>query len=384
MRREYFTAYWARRIYKALRLKPQIFYKRIKNWLGYRLCIPLRGWAPSPSGIFITITKRCNLSCKMCDYNPEPGQSPIAKYLSDEKELSLQDWKAFIDKTSAFRPDIFLVAAEPLLYKGVEELITYVKKEKKLLCSLATNGLLLKDFARGLVDSKLDYLEVSLDGPPHIHDKIRGKANAFNDLIVGIKKVQSLRGMQGKPRINVTYAISDYNFGELAKTMDILDSLNENWDSISFCHLSYLPKSIAESHNKQYPGFARNPRSISKVNPSNVDVRKLKEQIALIKQRKHKAVKFIPDLSGMDLELWYTDPLRIKNDKRRCSFPWINANVTPGGKVVPLVGCGDITFGDITQDSFSSIWNNQQFRNFRAQMRKVGKFPACFSCCSLK
>jgi MoaA/NifB/PqqE/SkfB family radical SAM enzyme len=166
--------------------------------------------------------------------------------------------------------------------------------------------------------------------------------------------------------------------------MDILDSLNEDWDSVSFCHLSYLPKAIADSHNLEHPDFIMGPKAVWDVNPLKVDVQKLKRQVEQIKKRRCKAVRFVPDLSDEDLELWYTDPLQIKKDARRCSFPWINANIASDGKIVPLVGCGGIVFGDIKTESFKKIWNNEKFRNFRIRMRKAGKFPACFGCCSLK
>jgi len=384
MKREYFSGYWFRRARKALGIKPQIFYKRIKNWLGYKLCIFLKGYAPLPAGIFITITKKCNLSCKMCDYSPGSIENFMSKMLSHEKELSVQDWKNFIDDVSVFRPAIFFVAAEPLLYSGTEELIRYIKKEKKLLCSLATNGFLLKEFAGSLVDAGLDYLEVSFDGPEHIHDSIRGREGSFKRLVEGIREIQHIRGKHGKPRINVTYAISDYNFAELVRTMDILDSLNEHWDSISFCHLSYLSKPVADRHNREYPDVKKDSRSISKVNPLGVDVEVLKKQIELVKKMKHKAVRFMPDLSDDNLLYWYSDPLRIKNDNRKCSFPWINANITPGGAVMPLLSCSNVIFGNIKQDVFKTVWNNQGFRNFRLRVHKAGKFPACFSCCSLK
>ena len=53
----------------------------------------------------------------------------------------------------------------------------------------------------------------------------------------------------------------------------------------------------------------------------------------------------------------------------------------PNGDVFP---CESINYkmGNIFEDDFREIWNNNKYVNFRNRLRK-GLFPACARCCKL-
>ena len=83
---------------------------------------------------------------------------------------------------------IILTGGEPLMRDDLVEIAEYTKKLQFETVSLATNGILIKpDLAQNLV-SLIDYVDVTIDGPRNIHNRIRGEYDAVVD---GIKTLQN-------------------------------------------------------------------------------------------------------------------------------------------------------------------------------------------------
>jgi radical S-adenosyl methionine domain-containing protein 2 len=103
--------------------------------------------------INLHLLESCNYRCKHC-----------FAHFGSEKMLSVRDWKQIIDniteKTSVSRFN--LAGGEPLLYKGLDELIEYINY-KGILVSLITNGhLLSEDYIRKL-RGKVSMVGLSID-----------------------------------------------------------------------------------------------------------------------------------------------------------------------------------------------------------------------------
>lgn len=87
--------------------------------------------------------------------------------------MTLAERRALGDERAGFRPLIAFSGGEPLLYKDCVSLVRHIKA-RRLPCIVLTNGVLLGRHAEGLVESGLDAIAVSLDGPEAVHDEIRG------------------------------------------------------------------------------------------------------------------------------------------------------------------------------------------------------------------
>jgi len=118
----------------------------------------------------LQIVDNCFMKCKMC-YNWEKPKPVNA--------LSNEDWKIFFTSLKSIAPAgtpvFFTGTGEPLAREGVLDLIRDAAL-KGFSAQMPTNGFLIDDdMARGLADSGLDGLGVSLDSlNEQTHDFLRG------------------------------------------------------------------------------------------------------------------------------------------------------------------------------------------------------------------
>jgi MoaA/NifB/PqqE/SkfB family radical SAM enzyme len=78
---------------------------------------------------------------------------------------------------------------EPLMYAGLNEVLTYAKR-LGLWTTVTTNGFFSGQEQSARFREIVDVLAISLDGPPEIHNQIRGSAQAFERLQAGLKHVR--------------------------------------------------------------------------------------------------------------------------------------------------------------------------------------------------
>lgn len=111
------------------------------------------------------LTRRCNLSCSYCaisrNYPDIPPEYPNMDYYSTNEMKS----SFVIDLLSRFKknnPDCFhiLYGGEPLLYKGIDDVINYCNKEK-INYTLITNGTQIarSKLTQIIEEGKIDFLQ---------------------------------------------------------------------------------------------------------------------------------------------------------------------------------------------------------------------------------
>ena len=65
--------------------------------------------------------------------------------------------------------------------------------------------------------------------------------------------------------------------------------------------------------------------------------------------------------------------------RRRCPFVWIHAEVTAKGDVAICHTFYDLTFGNINEENFLDIWNNEKCQKYKRILR-TEKMPMCIAC----
>lgn len=142
----------------------KIFYAILKNKI-FGKNIPLRA--------VLKITKRCNLRCRHC-----------LEYKFQEKELSLEKVKYMLKKLAkAGTVHLSINGGEPLIRKDIGKIIKYAKK-LNMGVGITTNGTFVPKKINDL--RGIEFLGISLDGPKHIHDYLRG-AGQFEEVIKALK-----------------------------------------------------------------------------------------------------------------------------------------------------------------------------------------------------
>lgn len=108
----------------------------------------------------ITLTRNCNLRCNFC-YAKKTG------YVTNEL-IEYENLKQIVDLCNNAKVKyIVLTGGEPTLYPKLLEIIKYIKSRKhKMIATIATNATKLDDmnYCKQLIESGLDYIDVSLKG----------------------------------------------------------------------------------------------------------------------------------------------------------------------------------------------------------------------------
>lgn len=337
-----------------------------------------------PDWIVLGVNNACNLHCKMCDVGVKYEKSNFYQHLMGSSPLNmpLELIKKIMDETSLYFPKakIGYAFTEPGVYTHLVESLQYAKT-KGLYTTITTNALNLSKIADSLCESGLKEIFISLDGPPDVHNGIRGNKRSFESAVDGIKKILAHEGH--KPAISVYCTITEWNIGRLKEFTDYFSGypLKE----IGFMHTNYTPQSVADSHNSifsaMYPATASN---MEQINLDKIDLGLLNREIGQIKKTSYPfKVSFSPDIKGQEaLHHFYHQP--EKKIGGICNDAFNNIMIKSDGTVIPAHGrCYNVTAGNLHQSSLKEIWNSAPLADFRKTLiRNGGQLPACSRCCS--
>jgi radical SAM protein with 4Fe4S-binding SPASM domain len=315
------------------------------------------------------------------------GQSGVTKKIdhdSVKEELPLHEFKQFIDQISSFKPNITLFGGEPLLYSDCLDLIRYIK-DKNMHCLMITNGSLLNKYAGDIIDSRLDELNLSLDGGKELHDHIRGMPGLFDRIAQGVKEINLIKKEKrgNRPLINLQCTITRYNYRRLDELLEVAEDLEV--DSLTFHNLVFLQKDIIEKQktydrllgccSRSWEGFLFDPE----IEPGAVYLK-----IAEITAGKHRfTVDFYPNFTQEGLKDYYNNPFYLpKEYPARCLSPWMTAYIFPDGQVRPCLNFS-YSYGNIKSKKFTEIWNGNSAIKYRRTLREKKIFPVCVRCTEL-
>ena len=328
-----------------------------------------RSCKSSPAkNIALFVTLRCNARCQMCN---------LIELLNKEEQRdpSLTQIEQFIGSIAKNKPGIVLFGGEPFVRQDIFEIISLVKSHK-LSCGIFTNGLLLnQEKIDKIINLGLNYLVFSLQGIGKGHDKIVQIDGAFDRIV---KNIQYSAIQKRKTKTIIHTTISEGNLDQLEEIINLSKKLKV--DGLRFGHPTFF---TPDEYNKnkivcQHLFPKEKIKGVSYIyNPIEKGNEFIKKIIDL--RRKYgDDISFTPELDENEIKDWYSPTFK---SKRKCYFIWRGAFVYPNGDVCP---CESFYYplGNIYQDDFNKIWNNQLYRNFRKILKK-GLLPGCARCCKL-
>ncbi|MCL0059405.1 radical SAM protein [Dehalococcoidia bacterium] len=170
-----------------------------------------------PSEVSIKVTQRCNSRCITCN---EWKEKP-------ENELTTKEIEDIFHQIKSLGVEIVgFTGGEPLLRNDIGELIEKAKKITGARVYIITNGILLPERAKTLMEKGIDYVSVSIDGLPETDTKIRGIPRHYDRAIEGIK---ILRSVSKDLKINVGTTVLKPNIKEIPQLVEICHNLKVNW-----------------------------------------------------------------------------------------------------------------------------------------------------------
>lgn len=325
------------------------------------------------------LTWRCNARCVMCDiwrYSHDHDHSlkeetrlqPLFRH-----ELSTDEAYRVIDQLVPFGlRKLTISGGEPTLRMDLADVMRHAHG-LGVRVQLNSNGTgITCERALELVEAGLQQVNLSVDGPTReIHDSIRGEG-LFDKTVAAMKHLKSAAEALGRPfHLHVHCVVMDTNYRVLDQFIDTQEAWG--WDSLSFG-----PVLHGEMDDWQ------------QVNTANLTVPLTAQSIAYIMQvvapvmAEKCAAKGLPvpqvpfgeteaDFERNAQEI-YCDP------QQWCTVAWFNTTIQPNGDVIP---CGyapnSMALGNVVEESFAAIYNNEAYRRFRASCKPT-EYAMCRSC----
>jgi MoaA/NifB/PqqE/SkfB family radical SAM enzyme len=313
--------------------------------------------------LILNTHSRCNCRCVMCD---------IWK-VAETRSLTEADLQPHLDSICRLGVrHIVFSGGEPLMNPGLWPLCRVLRAGGIRLTLLST-GLLFGKHAAAIA-SELDEAIVSLDGPPEVHDQIRGVKHAFDQLQQGIAAVR--RYCPAFP-VSARTTVQSANFRELRRTVAAARLLQ--MDSISFLAVDLTSqafnRTIAWSSDRQ----ATVGINAHEINFLEEEVEQLLEECGpdirsgFIREDRSKLLRIVGHFRD---HLGLCEP-----EAPRCNAPWVSAVVEADGSVRPCFFHPVI--GNLQDGSLGDILNSSKAVAFREHL-KIGTDPVCRRCvCSL-
>jgi len=342
------------------------------------------GKAKVPLTIYWGVNSVCNLRCKMCDVGNVNAESNFfANLRIDGKlhEIKIERFRAVIDEVAHEKPMISITSTEPLMYKPLGEAVAYARS-KDLNVAVTTGGYTLPKRAEELAEAGLNHLCVSIDGPPDLHNMIRGRADSFQKSVEGIHMFREATKRLGKKaEVLINFTITNMNYDRLEDFYDAMKDVPV--DRINFTYMTFVDHTMADEHNALWG--EKYHATVNCLNadtdPARVDVKVLYEQKEAVKRKDAGTgrVTFLPDFPLEDLERYFLKPGEFMSHSR-CMVSWFIAEIIASGEVIPYTRCYHVPFGNINDDSFTDIWNGQKALAWRRELREERRFPGCKRC----
>lgn len=125
---------------------------------------------------------KCNLSCTHCYSYSSPsalGGLPVERVCQTIGDAAAIGYKA-----------VAFSGGEPLVYPGLATALRHART-LGLATSVTTNGTLLDAARLEELREIVDVLAISLDGPPELHNAIRGSSTAFERMLTGLTNARA-------------------------------------------------------------------------------------------------------------------------------------------------------------------------------------------------
>ena len=330
---------------------------------------------PFPRIINCFITENCNFNCPMC-HVVESRKKRLSL-----SQLDFSDIKTIIDQGSKYGLSLQLSGGEPLLHPQIIKIIKYAH-QKKVVTGLVTNGLLLKKYAKELVNSGLDFLAISLDGPDEATQYKRGYIkNSFNQIVDGVKEVVSLKGKNQFPNIRIATVITKNNLKNFEKIYSVIKDLGVDQWSIS--HYFYFYNQISKNQNIFYQKH-QTGNDIWGQNLGNKKEYLNSKEIKILNQK----LKIISSINNPNLIISLAKNINLKKyysgvkpgKQSRCVSPFQQVFIRGNGDVEI---CHGFIIGNIKKEKIFNLWHQTKVNHFRKIINQQKTIPACFRCCAL-
>jgi len=337
------------------------------------------GFAFPPLHLFVELTYRCNLRCRMCQFLPLLEKGGLEGRRGEE--LSAAEVLEFVQSFPRTAVVTF-TGGEPLLRKDLPAIFAALAPRNKL--HVITNGTLLDDAAAAfLFENRLRWVGggglfavgVSLHGPASVHDEIVGRKGAHALACAGIGRLRALRARRcaAFPHIHATCVITDRNAPHLAETYRAARDVGADYCNFTVMNSADFGSRIP---TVEFPGHEAVAGTRMRIDP-----KLLRAQLRLVAEEARGGgaqVRFSPfGVTPEEIVRYYDD--RSNLAEYRCFTPWRMLGISAYGE---MSSCPFLSLGNIRRRRPRDVWNGPDQARFRRRLKERRIFPACAGCCA--
>lgn len=306
------------------------------------------------------LTERCNLRCRHCYQQRrkprEMSVDELKKHIDGVTEM-LGAWEKEYD--ISLSPSINFTGGEPFLYKGLWDVITHARQSGYKVAILTNGCLITKEDAGKASALGISDIQVSLEGPPEIHDGIRGAGS----LAAAAKGARLLINAGNCVSANMT--LSRLNIDSIQETTKIAEAAG--FAGIGFSRL--VPCGSGE---KLFSSLL-SPQEIKTAYEKALALDRPSFQVASGDPLVGVLSGFIP-LPESELAL------------SGCSAGFSGVTIISDGSVMPCRRIG-LKIGNLSKTSLRQIWSTskvlwrlRQRESYKGQCGKCSLWPSCRGC----
>ncbi|MCX7794273.1 MAG: radical SAM protein [Thermodesulfovibrionales bacterium] len=297
------------------------------------------------------LTERCNLRCRHC-YQTGNGKGEMTFKQIEKATEEISDTLISWQETYGIKisPSVNITGGEPFLRRDLYH-IAYLMSRHGFDIYILTNGTLIdRDAAHNLYNLGVKGVQVSIEGPEHIHDFIRGKGSFFKSMD-GIKNL-------------------------LEAGLEV--TLNVTLSSVNAEHISNLIR-LASQMGIQRLGFSRlvasgRGRGMADKVLGSEDLRRIYKDILFSKIDNLKIV------TGDPLALQLNKSVSVDEGDiplGGCAAGISGITILPDGTMTPCRRLL-IPIGNIKKDSFRNVWaTSRVLGSLRDRTKYKGKCRSC-------
>lgn len=331
-------------------------------------------------------TTFCNAHCKICDVGLGAGDGIARPLVEAPIYLPLPLLEKILDDELIAGRKIYInfLMTEPLLAPELPKMLELCKQRGHTV-KITTNGFLLTKRTKE-ISPYVDNVQVSLDGPPEIHDSIRGKG-FFSAALEGIR---ALRNLNDEVEIEINYTVSTLNYFCIFDFLQLIDSQGIRVNMVKIQLLDFVSDSMLDKHNARFPDISQTSSSlVDIIDLSRIDTKELQRQLDLVRNFKPafiQRIAFKPRAqTAKVLDMYFNpdgDPLPGWD---QCLTPWHALAMNTTGKAFWHMRCfNDYILGDVNRESLRQIFYGESAEHFRKRFQESNFcFPACTRCCGV-
>lgn len=340
------------------------------------------GRAFSPIHMLIEVTYRCNLRCTFCQYLDiiEGRTKPVGPVKGD---LPIASIKQRVDEFPAGRLVSF-TGGDVSVRKDFAQILAHASQRHRT--HFISNGALIsEEVARRYVDlaprwdwqNGLVLVEISLEGDQERHDAIVQRPGSWQATVDGIRHLVAWRRRSGKhyPKLNL----------KLVVTRDTVDGLTDFYllaRSLGVDIVNFMAEHDLLGHSGQ--GSRPERLKVQQKRPQGVDLALLRAQLVRafeLAEAGGPQLRLSPYLPIDEFVRHYSEDRELRASEYACNAAWSRLGIGADGRYGVL--CPYVRTGDMRQQTLADVWNGDDLRAFRRDLRRDRVYAGCHGCCNL-